>query len=263
MRTVLTLIQAICIVTPPLVTCIPMDPTLRWILIAVAAGGLIVTTVIKEVIREREATRRKQKLDQYIEKLTKGLSRLSRMLLIAIAAGGFIMAIVLIGNVTIRRQKELIRRTEQLSQRVEVLEETRDTLFSIRGTPVMEAPREISPAPIPTPSREIQIKAPQDGSQVPWRPYVEGTVADPNATVWVIVHPMGVSSYWIQPSVTVKEDGTWKVQLYLGRAEDIDVGKHFEILAIANPKERLSEAKVLGRWPDAQWKSQVIEVTRK
>ncbi len=113
------------------------------------------------------------------------------------------------------------------------------------------------------PKSTLRITAPSDRGLVPERPLVEGTVADPNAEVWVIVHPMEVSDYWVQPSVTIKEDGTWKVLIYIGRPGTIDVGKQFEIMAVANPKVTLSEGKILSGWPEAQLKSQVIEVTRR
>lgn len=109
----------------------------------------------------------------------------------------------------------------------------------------------------------LRITAPPDKSEVPERPFVEGTVADPKAKVWVIVHPMAVSDYWVQPSVAVKEDGTWKVKIYIGRPGSIDVGEQFEIMAVANPKVKLKEGDVLSGWPEAQGKSEVIEVTRK
>jgi len=110
---------------------------------------------------------------------------------------------------------------------------------------------------------KVRITAPADKSQVPERPLVEGTVSDANASVWVVVHPMEVADYWVQPAVTVREDGTWKVMAYMGRPGDIDVGKQFEIMAFANPAEPLKEGDVLKGWPKAQAKSQVIEVTRK
>lgn len=109
----------------------------------------------------------------------------------------------------------------------------------------------------------LRIKSPLDKSKVPERPYVEGTVTNFNAKVWVIVHPMEGSDYWVQPSISVKEDGSWKVKIYIGRPGSDDVGKQFEIMAVANPKDNLKEGDVLSGWPDAQTKSQVIEVTRK
>src|SRR5437879_7040594 len=71
----------------------------------------------------------------------------------------------------------------------------------------------------------IRITAPVDGSEVPWRPIVEGTVSDPESKVWVIVHPLEVSKYWVQPPVTVREGGTWKVQIYIGEPGGAQIGK--------------------------------------
>jgi len=128
---------------------------------------------------------------------------------------------------------------------------------------VMEAPPEITPsAPSGKLTTELQISKPGSGS-VNWRPIVEGRVADPKADVWVIVHPLGLSSYWVEPPVTVLKDGTWQVQVYIGRAGDIDKDKEFEIMAIANPTQSLAEGQVLSEWPSAKWRSDVVRVVRK
>ncbi|HEX8651558.1 MAG TPA: hypothetical protein VF708_12020 [Pyrinomonadaceae bacterium] len=74
---------------------------------------------------------------------------------------------------------------------------------------------------------------------------------------------MEVSDYWVQPPVTMREGGKWKVQIHIGRPGADDVGKHFEIMAVANPKNSLKEGDKLKEWPEAKWKSQVIEVIRK
>lgn len=109
----------------------------------------------------------------------------------------------------------------------------------------------------------VSITAPPDNTTVPERPFIEGKVTDSSATVWVIVHPMEVSDYWIQPSITVRKDGKWRLQVYIGRPGSIDVGKHFQIMAVANPKLRLKEGDILKEWPEAKAKSQVIGVIRK
>jgi hypothetical protein len=109
----------------------------------------------------------------------------------------------------------------------------------------------------------IRITAPTDKTHVSDRPAVEGTVTDSQDRVWVIVHPLEVSDYWVQPSVTVREDGTWKVIPYIGRPGGADIGKEFELMAVANPKAPLKEGLVLSGWPEAQARSQVVEVTRK
>lgn len=125
-----------------------------------------------------------------------------------------------------------------------------------------------SPEPTPTAAtsekgQPIHITAPGDNEQVVERPIIEGTVSDTSAKVWVIVHPIEVSDYWVQPPVTMREGGTWKVQIHIGRPGTVDVGKHFEIVAVANPKNGLKEGDKLKGWPEAKWKSQVIEVARK
>ncbi|TET22124.1 MAG: hypothetical protein E3J71_06975 [Candidatus Stahlbacteria bacterium] len=118
----------------------------------------------------------------------------------------------------------------------------------------------------PRPECVIRITEPENGDSVssyrPY-PYVKGTVSDPDAEVWVIVHPMEVSDYWVQPSVSVKDDGTWKVCIFTEMSGAIEAGKQFEIMAVANPQMRLSEIKIIKRWPDARCKSQVIEVITK
>ena len=111
--------------------------------------------------------------------------------------------------------------------------------------------------------RPLRITAPADGAQVSERPFVEGTASDPNAEVWVVVHPMSVSDYWVQPRVNVREDGTWRVRIHIGRPGAIDVGEQFEIAAFVNPEVRMEQGDIFNGWPEAQWKSQIIEVTRR
>ena len=114
-----------------------------------------------------------------------------------------------------------------------------------------------------SPAKKLHIATPQDLSTVPERPFIAGTIDDANSSVWVIVHPMGDRNYWVQPNVSVKEDLTWNAQIYIGRPGTIDLDKHFEIMAIANPETALHEGIKLDGWPKGQWKSQVIEVIRK
>lgn len=110
---------------------------------------------------------------------------------------------------------------------------------------------------------KISVTAPATESSVVERPIIEGTVSDATATVWVIVHPLEVSEYWVQPRVTVRESGIWKVQAFIGRTGTIDTGKLFEIRAVANPRVTLNEGQVLDQWPEAGATSNVIEVSRK
>lgn len=110
---------------------------------------------------------------------------------------------------------------------------------------------------------KIEIKSPPDNSKVPERPTVEGTIIDPSANISVVVHPMETSDYWVQPDVSIKKDGNWKVKIYIGRPGNLDIGKQFEIMAVGNPYSKLKEGDILSGWPDVEWKSPVIEVTRR
>jgi hypothetical protein len=136
-------------------------------------------------------------------------------------------------------------------------------IFKDRVTRVMNAPREITPALQPKPTGQIKVIKLEDGAYLPAQTYIEGIVSDPHVKVWAIVHPVGLSAYWVQPAVTVNSDGSWKVMIYLGRTGNIDVDKHFEIMVIANPITRLNEADILSKWPEAEWRSEIIEVIRK
>ena len=55
----------------------------------------------------------------------------------------------------------------------------------------------------------LTLNRPSENEKVPERPFVQGTVSDPKATIWVIVHPMDTSNFWVQPSVSVKQDLPW------------------------------------------------------
>ena len=71
---------------------------------------------------------------------------------------------------------------------------------------------------------KITIAAPVHGSSVVERPIVEGTVTDPAAAVWIVVHPLEVSEYWVQQRVSVGENGAWKAQINIGRPGRVDLG---------------------------------------
>ena len=109
----------------------------------------------------------------------------------------------------------------------------------------------------------LQITEPASGSNVSWRPAVKGTTTQPSSETWVVVHPTETSEFWVQPRVSQDTKGNWMTVIYIGRAGPIDVGKHFEIVAFANPAERLWEGLVLGDWPAAEARSQLVEATRK
>jgi len=108
----------------------------------------------------------------------------------------------------------------------------------------------------------ITISAPRQGSQVPRRPKIEGWVQDPKVPVWVIVHPIAASGYWVQPPASVGTKGNWQAGVYIGQSGTEDIGQLFEICAVACSDDELSEGMVLSHWPSAKWRSQIIEVVR-
>jgi hypothetical protein len=94
------------------------------------------------------------------------------------------------------------------------------------------------------------------------RPFVEGTVSDPNASVWVVIHPMEVSDFYVQPRTSMRAAGRWTVQHYVGQTGGRDAGKHFEIRAVVDPNQRLREGMKLPDWPRVKTQSPIIEVVR-
>lgn len=121
-------------------------------------------------------------------------------------------------------------------------------------------PTIITTLPTPTPI-SLKITAPANNAQIAYRPFIEGTISNADATVWVILHPMAISVYYVQPPVTGRGDGTWKVQIYAGD-QNAGIGDRFEIMAVVNPQQSLKEGQQLSAWPIASSKSNVIEVIR-
>ena len=111
--------------------------------------------------------------------------------------------------------------------------------------------------------KSLVLLEPGHGAAVPEWPYVRGRVQNSKVHVWVIVHPMETGDYWVEPQAGVRDDGTWVAQAHIGRPGTIDVGKRFEVRAVANPASALHEGDVLPFWPDAQWSSDLIEVERR
>jgi len=108
---------------------------------------------------------------------------------------------------------------------------------------------------------QIKIMEPKDKTDVVERPTIHGTVSDTQAKVWLIVHPLKGSTYWVQPAISVDAKGKWQAMPYIGSGVQ-GVGEQFEIIAIANPKKELSEGDKLTAEPRADVKH-LITVTRR
>jgi hypothetical protein len=108
---------------------------------------------------------------------------------------------------------------------------------------------------------QIHITSPKDMDSVSQRHLVTGTVSDTTAIIWVVIHPMVTSDFWIQPKVN-KRGNSWNVTVYIGD-ETHGIGEQFELSAIVNPRKTLKETMKFQEWPESESKSEIIEVTRK
>lgn len=181
-----------------------------------------------------------------------GLTRGAKVLFV-------VVAVILIS--AMGRKQILDDRAAQESRKL--IEELHDSWFEQISALVMTTPKGPELA-LPTPASEsIRIVWPKDGSTVEMRNLIRGEVLDPASRVWVVVHPMDTSSYWVQPAVSVRRTGDWSVTAYFGRSGPIDVGKTFEVLAVVDPQMELQEGQFFDKWPDARLASSAIVVERK
>jgi len=142
------------------------------------------------------------------------------------------------------------------------LKEIRDRLFTQSASRIMETPKVSEVPPTQGPSERVKITEPSEGAKVSGRQTVKGRVQKGYDDVWVIVHPIDTSSYWVQPSISAKKDGKWSITAYFGRSGNIDVGKSFEIMAILNPQKKLKEGEYFDKWPVAESRSDIVTVVR-
>lgn len=113
----------------------------------------------------------------------------------------------------------------------------------------------------PTIALMVAITSPTTKSDVPELIDIEGTVSDPQADVFVVVHPVKTQEYWVQQPATT-DDKKWKAsEIHIGQGEK-GVGEKFEIRAFVGPKDNLQTGQKLKAWPQAAARSNVIEVKR-
>jgi hypothetical protein len=144
----------------------------------------------------------------------------------------------------------------------ERVNELLDTLFAQTAVSAMTTPKGPAQEPTAPISDSVRILEPSNNSTVSSRQFIRGTVSDPSSSVWVVVHPFGTSSYWVQPKVDVQKNGNWSTGVYLGRPGSIDSGKQFEMRAILDPRINLLDGQVLATWPDAKAASDSVVVRR-
>jgi len=110
---------------------------------------------------------------------------------------------------------------------------------------------------------KISITAPHDNAEVDRPAKTQGTVARPDAQVYIIVHPVGVPEYWVQPKAFVHKDGKWTAMVYLGRPDTSNPDKQYELMAIADPENSIKAGDMLKKWPGSKWRSHIVRVKRK
>lgn len=108
---------------------------------------------------------------------------------------------------------------------------------------------------------DITISSPIQGATVDQRQDVSGHVSDASTNVVIVVHPVTVSEFWVQPPVSVGNNGQWKVKAYFGR-QGMDQGVEYEIRAFANPRPPVQEGKY-STWPTSIARSDVVTVKRR
>lgn len=113
-------------------------------------------------------------------------------------------------------------------------------------------------AEVPT----VRIDSPSTNSIVDQRQEISGTVTPSGAEVWVVIRPMETSDFWVQPQVTVGNDGKWTALVYFGDPGGAHSGKKFEVRAFANPSTPLKEGKGKS-WPKSSTQSDVFRYTRR
>jgi hypothetical protein len=92
--------------------------------------------------------------------------------------------------------------------------------------------------------------------------FVEGYVKDRNASIWPIVRTIAGSTYWVQSRAEISGDGRWKAKVVIGQNGTADVGAHYELGVFVNPGLPVREGDELDSWPDAEFKSEFVEIIR-
>jgi hypothetical protein len=138
-----------------------------------------------------------------------------------------------------------------------------NALFAQTAEAAMTTPKSPTQQPRAPTTGSVQISQPANHALVPTMEQLRGKASADARAVWVVVHPLDTSSYWVQPKVSLGTDGAWSGLAYWGRAGAVDSGRRFEVRAIVDPKIDLREGAILDSWPDAEAVSEPVIVERK
>lgn len=85
--------------------------------------------------------------------------------------------------------------------------------------------------------RTVTITSPHDGERVGPTGVVKGHVQNPEMRVYVLVRPIQLQTWWVQPIPSPpNSDGTWRAFAYFG-TEEAGKGKTFEAVAVLDQKD--------------------------
>ena len=124
---------------------------------------------------------------------------------------------------------------------------------------------------MPSTPINITITEPTTGASVEMTYIVKGSVGSPKAKIYVLIHPISTSLYWVQNSPNVDFDGSWESTCYFG-TESEGVSESYEILALAyvedwyrilNKNIKLKSGDVLKELPPNFNQSNIVKVIRK
>jgi hypothetical protein len=106
----------------------------------------------------------------------------------------------------------------------------------------------------------LVITRPATNGLVPQEVAIEGRVANAK-TVWVAVRSESDSLVYVQPPILVQPDGIWLGVMYIG-SQKKDAGYTYQVRAFVNPTKPLQSGDMLINWPEAEFASGIIRVTR-
>lgn len=173
-----------------------------------------------------------------------------------------ISAALLIGS-TASLQVLNARAAAEAQLRIEDSQRRIEDLMNVIARFVMTTPKGPSLPLPPSTGESIRILEPREGEAVEAAHMIRGRISDRAGRVWVVIHPLDTSSYWVQRRVSVGSGGDWEMMGFFGRLGSEDSGRSFEVLAVVDPVVPLGEGTILARWPPSRLVSQAVVVRRK
>lgn len=96
---------------------------------------------------------------------------------------------------------------------------------------------------------DILITSHASNTQIPRIVNLSGTVSHADARVFLIVHPLGSYSYYVQP-LGNSAQGRWSASAIVGREGRRSKGREFEVRVAADLTGTLAQGDKLSGWPD-------------